>query len=654
MIVSRTSMWLMLLLSVAMATAAQTPFDDGAFWESRFGRGAVTLVSGNGGLTAGVDTLGRIVSCRWPSPGYHDQLEYRTRLTPESKKNAPPWHGLTWAVAVDGTVFWLGDAPWEPVEQVYGSAMGTDIVTRSRLPALGIEAEQRLFVHGKQDLLVARLLLRGVDAPVRVFWLANMAPCTRLIPELPVADWALDDLNDFACYAEKDGQRVYHFRPESPQAEDWERAQELVARDAGSEEWARFSDSDTGGRAVWAGYAAQEPVLSFECSNTADEDSAWAQIEAGRLEGKLGATGRCQSAIEIRPKAVEEWVLVDVFLAFASVPEQVDDTLDYAMDAGFTRLHEETRTHWHEWLKQGGHHLPGTDEDRVRLRSLLTIAQARDRRTGAVLRSPVTQPPLALVYPRHSPWSSLALDMAGYSDWAGQHLLFQLKAVRQRAERGQPRGSMPAALYADGRAAAPHLLLDLEGAAWLLTALNRHVSELDTTARRDFILPVLASVEAVLDFLSEWRHGPEGAPFDSFQITKLRDGASERTLLTVFMGLSSGIDLLDSLGRAPLPLWSDRLEELRSFLLSRRLNQEAPWDLSFGLPYWLRGVLPETDPAWQAEVRTKDGRSRPLSKVRLDTATILSNAQKAPGLPDATLASLRIVARAQKVYNREN
>ena len=216
---------LSILLNLALVTIARAVEIEGL--EKIYGPGDLAMVSGTGRLTVGVNARGQISLCKWPSPGYNDQISYRSRPVDSPDPEVVPGHGLLWGIRMSGELVWMDDPRWD-IAQRYDAPTNTIMVTEARWPESGIVVTHRVSVLPLRDVFLSELEVRGAASPPQVYWFANFTPCTRHLPELPVADWLLDDLNDFAAFSDLDEGVVVHFRPQKPAHEDWERAERLT------------------------------------------------------------------------------------------------------------------------------------------------------------------------------------------------------------------------------------------------------------------------------------------------------------------------------------------------------------------------------------------------------------------------------------------
>lgn len=556
---------------------------DDAGAEALFGRYDVTAASGNGGLTVCVNAYGQVASCRWPSPGYHDQISYEPWGGERKDALGPgcPGHpaattahasGLTWGIRFRDRTLWPVGEAWQ-TSQAFLDAQSTVIETQLRRVDSSLTARQLLFVHPTEPILAARLEVRGAEKPQAIYWYADFTPCTRLIPELPVADWALDDLNDFAVFAWEDGKTVCHFRPEMPSSEDWEQAEALEAMGGPSAEWLSFDDG------VWIACASPEHVLDIHCGNAGIDNSALAHANSGKLGGAKSAVGQCDSVLALEPVAGTDTYTATVFVAFGDDSKTLRRTLDYAIQRGYDTLLEETAAYWRTWIGKAA--LPVTEDAWMRAvsqRCLLAIAVAMDKETGAIVRAPITRPPMAVDLPRDGAWPTLALDLAGYQELAEQHCLFYVERVRMDPGRGMPRGSLPAALYADGGPAAPHLVVDVEGPAWMLWSLQRHLDFLDEASRPAYLDKIWQGVDAAAAFLVGWTDARTGEPIHSFDPVLGRDTRDPARSLTTYIGLTAALEIATAVGEKR-PEWEKARRLMADLVRAYCLDQIGRWQL---------------------------------------------------------------------------
>jgi len=618
-----------LLLAAYCAVATAEGHTPPGVWERLYGTSNVTAVSGNRGLTAGVDAHGRLDSLRWPSPGYNDQLESRPEVSTR---------GAFWAVRVADRLYRMDGPPWGQAQR-HGADNSTVIITEGE-DEDGIRVEQTLFVHAERDLLVAHVCVTGTQHPPTILWFQNLAPCTRKLEGVPIADWLLDGTNDFAVYYDEKDQTFYHFRPDTVDRATWERARYLADKPAAPWSWRVF------GEGVWAALGSDRSVETFDCIGEASEE------DTGALLGRPSASAPCRVAMELRPAVHAGGHEATIYLAFARTHALAQETVAFAREQGYDGLRGGTEAYWRAWLTSAALSLEHDPDESLRRRALLTLAQCTDRETGSVVASPVTGPPLALVTPRASAWASFLYDVAGYPEEAGAALRFLGSHVRSTETPVAPRGSIPAALYADGMRAAPESVVDVDGAGWWISACLRHIETLDVSRRAEFASDVWPGVFGAADFLTNWVLMPTGEPYPAYQADHLRDGQSVGTLFLARLGIESAVKLAAA-GQDAVPrTWREALTEFEARIRFRAINQgdvpDDAWALDPLLPTWLRGLLPGQDRIWNARVRHHDAVYSLRDIAGPETLARLGQEVE----PTAVGAALRYLAATARIYAR--
>jgi hypothetical protein len=645
----------LLLAGLALCTGTgDFPGDPGGF-AAHWGPSDVTAISGNGALTVGVNPFGRLSSCRWPSPGYCDQLSYSVIDPLMPDRGVKPNHGAMGAIMIDDKMYWLTGAPWQVQSQEYADEESTIVKTKMTLERLDaestpVEVIQTHFVHPELDLLVVQMQVRNLETLPRLFWYQNFTPCTHVLPELPLKDWALDFLNDFAVFSSND--RLYHFRPSEPGQDDWRRAMHLAAKGAMPVAWSVF-DKDESNGSVWIGTASPNHIVSSHCGVDGMPDSAFAKVDAGGLSDMSAAVGQCNAALELVPARRRGAFRGTVYIAFGRDRADISATLDTALERGYSRLYGETQSHWKQWLEAAGLSLRDNANETIRRRALLTMAQAMDRQTGAIVRAPITQPPLALDWARNGAWINLALDTAGYHGLATRHSKFYLSALRKKRSPGAPRGSLPAASYSNGESALPNAVLDVEAVAWMLSGYWRHTLFLEASQRKGFLDSVWPGVEPATEFLASWTRGNNGAPFPSFQQDRLHDGDSDMLLLTTYMGLTSVSRMAEELGRPMNALGKTRLAEIESQLMFQLVQETALWSIPRTFPYWLEGIIEPSHRLWEEGFARHGETRQPLGEVDFPVEEILGVDRKRWPFPDALESAMRFLAATMQLYSEE-
>jgi hypothetical protein len=555
--------------------------------EEIFGPPDTAIVLGNGRLTLSANGAGRITVCRWPSPGLSDQLSYRTRSRNLPQYGALPADGLFWGLRIDDNTLWLNGVTGDATASTDRAGYVFRVTTRSKDP--DFTATQELLVHPEHDVFGVHIRVQSARPVQTFFWIANFCPATRVLPEWPLADWAFDSANDFAVFTTGTGTSICHFRPEDLNSRSWQQARELIRTKAESEAWRAF------GEGVWIAYTSSAGAEAFQCGPDAGPASPYTQASAGKLAKDQAAVGTCSSVIAIPPTQREDdsgssLSEATVYTAFGPTWETVSERLAAACVQGWAGLLQDARSRIA--AVQAKATLPASPDPAIRAMAegcLMTLLSAMDRETGAVVRNPTPQPPLAMHFARHAPWITLALDKAGFPELAERHVLFGAGLVRQTTQPGRPAGSVPATVYADGTEALPYPVLEVDGTAWTLWDISEHSRRLDKERRRAFLEGVWPSVQQGADFLVRWCDLRTRMPLHSFDPARWRDAQSNGLVAVTYIGISAAIEIADALGFKQEE-WNERRSELRALINYHCLDGTGHWTVPGALDYWAADV----------------------------------------------------------------
>ncbi len=190
--------------------------------EHMFGASNTNAVAGHGGLTIGVSPDGDLTVVSWPSPSYTDQIAYiasnalDVRAQPHlgAVDGMGSYVGLFVQSASGTELTWLRD--WEHT-QTYSNDLSAVPVTTFTRSDLGLSVVLTDIVSPDVDVLTRNVAVtRESDSAVTAAKLVlyeNLSPSLSKIPELPIADWALDSRNDFLAVYDRDASAIIHFHP---------------------------------------------------------------------------------------------------------------------------------------------------------------------------------------------------------------------------------------------------------------------------------------------------------------------------------------------------------------------------------------------------------------------------------------------------------
>lgn len=559
-----------------------------------YGSSDVVTLSGNGGLTVGVNNRGTIALCRWPSPSHFDQLTYHSPAKDSIDSEGHPDHGLQWGVEIDSKVLWGTGAEWE-IKQGYLAPDSTVAVTTATRAGTDQKVTQTVVVDPARDLLAIRYTFTNFSSAPVLYWYANFTPCTRKLPELPIADWgSFDRFNDFAVFSTVQPPRIVHFRPTNPGSELWGRADALAANSRSALDWAAFPAG------TWIAYTTPDPVMKLGCmgGKYPSETLRSALTQSDRLpRAALGETASLM-AVYPSPTGAREYSAT-IFVTFGKDLREVGSALAEVESRSFATMLDTVREDERNWLAEGrANEIVDVELREMVLRCLLTLRTATDRETGAMVRSPLTQPALARDWPRHGVWMNYALDIAGYSAMAKQHSLFYASLVRDGYRRSKPPGSMPGAVYTDGEEATPHLIVDTEAVAAFLWDGYRHADTLAPEDRIEYLASIWPAVSLGADFLAGWSDGRTERPLQAFDPALGRDAQSGRQYILTRRGLMSALEIAETLEQPAPASWVRRKSGLDVLLQTLLLDEATEWGTEVPLPF----VWPTSSGARLSEV----------------------------------------------------
>ena len=596
--------------------------------EDFFGVANVNGISGNGGLSAGFAEEGELTLVRWPSPSYFDQICYLTPfLSPSCESRQSPYHGAEEnmgsfaglhyrALGELPRMSWFRDEPWTH-SQHYVSDRSNVLVTRAVNADLGLTVEAFDFVMPERDVLVRHYkITRSPGSPMEeaaFIYFENLEPAVTKIPYFPVADSLLDPYNDFAVLYSSELDALIHFRPQernydalpqpdAPQSEidrfverldetfpfDPARSEEpvciAVGADFGLDASGRPARSD-GHQCGSQRHTLPGPVKA---------QGAFYDALDGRLSNVSAASGLVSAALA---KAIEpgfEAAEFTVYLAFAGTASEALFLLEDSRARGFDANFEETERFWADWLSRAA--LPDTDDPLILAtarRTLITMRNYFDKRTGAFVASITTQPPYNVNWPRDGVYFAYLADVAGFPEIAEANMRFQARVQRDCRDRSAPNydlfcamepyfrlehgwyldGTFDMAYYADGVHGGPIFFeIDNSGfAAWMMWEHYRFLDPEDgvrylCSEEEDGTGSIYEAIRRTGDSLGRCRTpGDEsGLQCYAFEDDNIELRQTLTGAITVYMAVSSAIQAGTVCGedQEVIDRWIERLEEL--------------------------------------------------------------------------------------------
>lgn len=329
-------------------------------------------IVGNGGLTACVRPDGNLLSLYWPHMGYAEQM-----------KDASA--GVFIGSPRGGKFLWLDDDGWEVTQRYWDH---TNVI-ETRYSGNGLTISRVAFVDPRLDAFVTAFKVSAGSTAKNVHVLMYQNP------ELEETLWGN------ATFYDATHDSVIQYR-----------------------------------RSTYFAFGAVEKSSSHQCGIGGMKDDARADCEDGRLENADAALSRGRRSVnsalayDIGPVSAGKPGALCYVAAAGDSLERAVVILETAKSMGERSLKARTVSHWGSLVRRGRRnrsHVSGLVE-----RSLLTLMQLSDRKTGGIIASPSTDPDYRYVWPRDAFYVALALDRSGYHDVA-EHFYLWCRAAQDRS-----------------------------------------------------------------------------------------------------------------------------------------------------------------------------------------------------------------------------
>lgn len=563
--------------------------------ESLFGPSDLAAIVGNGQLTVGVNRSGRITSCRWPGPGFYENISYATQSRSEPLLGVESWHGASWALKLGDQLIWMHDDRWSHDMIANGSEGLIEI--ESKLDGQDVRARQQFAVAEDGNAFVARITVSGTfDAPPNAFWYANFTPSTRIIPRIPIAT---HDRDDFAAFVDPIADAICHFRPTDPPSHVWRAARDMADHGINPLQWGSFPD----GTYIICG--SRQTKVGVTVGPDQGPTSVASQVSAGTLSPTIAIVGQTASACAIELSPLRDGYTAAMFTAFGPTYNEAGKRYYTASEKDISTASESPNENL-------------SDAEWIMHRAMATIRTCTDTATGSVVRAPTNTPPLAIDWPRYGVWIARAHNAAGDHEGERRLLSFYANHVRTKSDGNLPHGSIPAALYTNGIEAVPEAIIDAAAAGRVLWAIEHHGSLLELDLRRAFYTDLWEEVSAIADFLVQWREPGGTAPLYTFDYESMRDRRTTELYVTSYLGVRAANTIANAITQSR-PNWSQAAAELRDAL---QLHAFLPnGEMAIANPGMLydTGIIPAADLFdWPSAIR---GMLRDTGG-RLDTETL--------------------------------
>ena len=313
-------------------------------------------VIGNGSMTVGLKPDGNLRSLYWPHMGFAEQMQEATA-------------GIFVGPPDNGKFLWLDSDHWE-VSQRYRQHSN---LIETRYHGNGLEVSRVAFVDPQLDALVTRFIISNesagaVDAHLLLY--QN--------PELDETKW---------------GDSTFY-----------DRVHDLVVQYR---------------RNTYIAFGADAKSSSHQCGIEGMTGDARSDCEDGRLgnsnaalhKGRRGVNSALAYHIgEVSPGQSHGLCYI---VAAGTDLERAIAVLETTRSIGADPLIARAANHWESLVLEKGSGQSSAPRELVE-RSILTLIQLCDRKTGGIIACPSTDPDYRYVWPRDAFYVALALDRSGY------------------------------------------------------------------------------------------------------------------------------------------------------------------------------------------------------------------------------------------------
>ena len=557
-----------LTLPLGLSSRAQTTndcSDPGATTPEASGPTDITAVSGNQRLSVALNPDATVTVFKWPSPSYYDQVKYRTTDRRDRFKGAFPnegaFIGIAWKPDRDGKGWgfdWLRQ--W-PSSQRFTDADNDEVLTTFSNRRLGLVVRVKDVVAPFQDVFLRDVEVkrsrRSDVRRVRVFAFANYNPVFSKTQQAPISDWCTEEQNDDGAEYVGSDDLVIHSRTGIDESTG-EPSSISVGLGLGTRSDGHQVGQDTY-EAAGAGLSAYDDAAN------------------GRLQGDDAATGQVDAALyEQLSLSRSRSGRVRIIMAAAREANNVTSLIDFARNRSYSKLAGEKRTWWRSWLR--GARMPKNAPSvitELAKRSLISIRQAVDSKSGLTVGSIATQSPYGVDWIREGAYVNEALHRAGHPEMVKKHDVRygQLQASASSKPPGgttTPSGNWSQNYYADG-VVGGNIPYEIDETGLGIWTLWDHYTE---TSDRNYLISsdVYESIQRAAHYLTD--DAPLGCrdPATGLQCTANEedDPNLRRTLIgaqAAWLGVSSAAKAARVKGgvgaEANAQRWQTRADELR-------------------------------------------------------------------------------------------
>ena len=394
---------------------------------------------GNGSLTACVQPDGTLPSLYWPRLGYAEQM-----------KEAEA--GVFIEADAGGKFLWLDIVNWEGSQRYLDHSN----ISETKYRGKDLDVSRTAFVDPEFDVYSA------------VFTISTGQPKPRKVRLLLYQDPELEETTwGDATFYDAIHDLVIQYRMST-----------YFAFGATSKSSSHQCGVDGGGG------DARNDCLDGRLANT----------DAALYRGRRGVNSAL--AYDLGEASAGHPVTACYLLAAGRGRSQVAGLLETARGLGATSLMARAEAHWTS-LVQRGRRNPNDRFSTLVERSILTILQLCDRKTGGIIACPSTDPDYRYVWPRDAFYSALALDRSGYHDEARRFYLWCREAQSESGALHQRYFASPELI---GPAWGPAWGEEIDETATALWGIQEHFR---LTGDKNFLGDIWPFIRRAASYLTE-------------------------------------------------------------------------------------------------------------------------------------------------------
>ncbi len=428
-------------------------------------------------------------------------------------------------------------------------------VTRGKVPPIGVDWEQKVFVHPTENVLCYKLSLSGnveilKDSSLIAFFNFLLSPPP--IKDNPFMGYIDEFRRCNIIYWSDEVSGLVFLRPFNLSKSDYLRFEEgLKKKLPFSKVIRRFEDGVC--VAVFSPGTTNISMITSKGS-IMEFPPGW-RLTSLKVSPPEGKESSIYVSLNILPSCVLESGSVEfyVYLVFARNYLELVDIVNRVKCKPYVECLADVEKFWKQQYEQ-------REAKTLSPSDWLRLMLSTERSTGAILPEAEKSNTISIV--ECSLLVSRLLEL-GLQDIAKQQMLFWVDVVRNARKAG--RFAVPSYVYPDGISAVPDYQQDISANAMYLYLCNRVVSTLPVTERK-FVSDVWDTIMWAGNQMTIWRVPGEYSPAPSFSDSAKVDLVSINQILRMLIGISSAQTLCKLTNSAIPDEWLQFEKELQLWI----------------------------------------------------------------------------------------